>query len=366
MIYNGNEKALIWYNHAQGINTFKRKDLLDEFSDAEELFNRFYEEKELIISILGESAYEKLASLHDTTLIDKIIDEMTRKSVRAVTYGNAHYPSRLKHIPDPPMCLYCLGDIGLFTEERIISIVGTRRLTRYGKDACKMFTRELCANGFTITSGLARGADTAAHVTALESGGKTIAVLGNGLDKVYPSENLELYRDIARKGLIITEYPLGTQPFSYNFPLRNRIISGISDALLVVEAGEKSGTMITVDYALDHGKDVFAVPGNIFNDQSKGTNELIKMCNADMVTNINDILLKFDIKPRNINASAIQLDFIEVGIINELDSGDVHFEELLIKSGLEAHKLISILTNLEMYGLIRKLPGNYYGKVQGV
>lgn len=366
MKYCNTERALIWFNQAQGINTYKRKELLDEFADADELYLRFNEEKDLIVSIIGEGAYDKLNSIRDTALIDKYIDEMTRKSVRAVTYASADYPKRLKNIPDPPMCLYCLGDINLFTEERIIAIVGTRKISRYGKDACKMFARELSANGFTITSGLARGADTAAHMTSLESGGKTIAVLGNGLDKVYPSENLELYREIAHKGLIVTEYPLGTQPYSYNFPLRNRIISGISDALLVVEAGEKSGTMITVDYALDHGKDVFAVPGSIFSEQSKGTNELIKMCNADMVTNINDILLKFDIKPRNINASAIQLDFIEVGIISELENGDAHFEELLVKSGLEAHKLISILTNLEMYGLIRKLPGNYYGKVQGV
>lgn len=366
MKYNDNERALIWFNQAQGINANKRIELLDNFQNAAELYRDFKAERKLIESVIGPSGYEKLLALHDDKLIDKIIDEFSRRQIVALTLDSEDYPHRLKPLSDAPLCLYCLGNIELLSDERIMAIVGTRHISRYGKDACSMFARELCANGFTIVSGLARGADTIAHKAALDNEARTIAVLGNGLDHVYPSENIDMYKRIAQSGLIVTEYPLGTQPFGYNFPPRNRIISGLSEGVLVIEAGDKSGTMITVDFALEQGKDVFALPGNIFSEQSYGTNELIKTSSAEMVTNINDILAHYNIKARQLNVSQIQLDFIEQSIVKEIEGSDIHFEELLVKSGLEFNALMTILTNLEVYGIIRKLPGNYYSKVKGV
>lgn len=365
MTYNDNERALIWLSQVQGVQPYKKLELIDSFSSPSEAYNLYDDEKEVFESILGEAATQKLKEYHDISVIDKIIDELNRLNIKALTLYSDNYPDNLKHIIDSPICVYALGNIELLTDRRRIAIVGTRRLTRYGKDATRMFSRELAYNGFTIVSGMARGADTVAHEVALENDGRTVAVLGSGLDVVYPRENLNLYKDIISRGLVISEYPLGTQPYSYNFPQRNRIISGISDGILVIEAGEKSGTMITVDYALDQGKDVFVVPGSIFSEMSIGTNALIKDSKANMVTNINDILDEYNIKSRNIKPSAIQLDFIEQSIIDELKDNDMHFEELLSKSGLDVGKLMSILTKLEMYGIIRKLPGNNYGKVQG-
>ena len=187
------------------------------------------------------------------------------------------YPERLKNIYNPPKQIYCLGNLNLLNYKETIAIIGSRNYSSYGKKAANDFSFNLAKNNFCVVSGLARGIDSFAHIAALNSKGKTIAVLGSGLDNIYPKENINLAKRIVENdGLIISEYELGSKPLKQHFPARNRIISGLSDGVLVIEATKNSGTNITVDFALEQGKDVFVVPGNIYSVTSDGTNFLIK------------------------------------------------------------------------------------------
>ena len=209
--------------------------------------------------------------------------------IKIIKIKDKNYPEKLMHIYAKPQVLYVLGNVELLNE-KAIAIVGCRNFTEYGRINAYKFAFELAKQGICIISGMAKGIDTFAHLGALDAKGKTVAVLGSGLDEVYPSENMWLYKDIIRKnGAVITEYPIGTKPAKPNFPIRNRIISGLSEGVLVIEARRRSGTMITVNHALEQGKDVYALPGNIFSDNSYGTNMLIKE-GAIPVTEVNDIL----------------------------------------------------------------------------
>ena len=193
-----------------------------------------------------------------------------------VDINSNFYPERLRNISSPPKQLYCLGDLELLNYKNNIAIIGSRNCSFYGERAAKDFAFNLSKNNLCIVSGLAKGIDSFAHIGTLNAKGKTIAVLGSGLDNIYPKENEKLFQDIIKNdGLVITEYPLGTSALKQNFPARNRIISGLSDAILVIEARKNSGTNITVDFALEQGKDVFVVPGNIYSKTSDGTNYLI-------------------------------------------------------------------------------------------
>ena len=206
-----------------------------------------------------------------------------------IDINSKFYPERLRCIDSPPKEIYCLGNLELLNYEKNIAIIGSRDCSLYGERATKDFAFNLAKEGVCIVSGLARGIDSFAHIGALNAKGKTIAVIGSGLDNIYPKENIKLAESIVKKGgLIISEYPLGSPPLKQHFPARNRIISGVSDGVLVTEARKNSGTNITVDFALEQGKDVFAVPGDISQLTSIGTNDLIKQ-GAKLVTNYIDI-----------------------------------------------------------------------------
>lgn len=193
-----------------------------------------------------------------------------------VDKNSRFYPERLKNIDCPPKQLYCLGNIELLNYQTTLGMIGSRNCSAYGEKAAKDFAFHLAQNEVCIVSGLAKGIDAFSHIGALNANGKTIAVLGSGFDNIYPKENEKLFQEIIKKeGLVISEYPLETKPLKYHFPARNRIISGLSDSVLVVEARKNSGTNITVDFALDQGKDVFVIPGNIYSKTSDGTNFLI-------------------------------------------------------------------------------------------
>ena len=190
--------------------------------------------------------------------------------------NSKYYPGRLRNIDDPPKELYCLGNLELLNYKNNIAMIGSRNCSSYGERAAKDFAYNLAKEDICIVSGLAKGIDSFSHIGALNAKGKTIAVLGSGLDNIYPKENIKLVEEIIKNnGLVISEYPLGTKPLKYHFPARNRIISGLSDSILVVEARKNSGTNITVDFALEQGKDVFVIPGNIYSKTSDGTNFLI-------------------------------------------------------------------------------------------
>lgn len=213
--------------------------------------------------------------------------KLNTNKIKTIKLEDSFYPEKLKNIYAPPKTLYLLGNAELL-KQKSIAIIGCRACTKYGSENAYKFAFELAKKNICIISGLAKGIDSFAHIGALKAHGSTIAVLGSGLDVVYPPENYELYKQIVQNGgAIITEYPLGSMPEKYHFPERNRIISGLSDGVLVVEAKKKSGTMITVEYALDQGKEVYAIPGNISSNNSYGTNELLKE-GAIPVTNIED------------------------------------------------------------------------------
>lgn len=213
--------------------------------------------------------------------------------IKEISIFDKEYPEFLKNIYDPPMKLYVAGDYTILTSFKI-AIIGCRKCSEYGRMCATKFASELAQNNTVIVSGLAKGVDGFAHSACINNGGKTIAVVGSGLDVIYPKENSLLYKRIIETGgAIISEYPLGTKPLKYHFPARNRIISAISDGVLVVEAKEKSGTLITVDFALDQGKNVFVIPGNINSENSRGTNNLIKE-GAKLVENVGDIFEEYE------------------------------------------------------------------------
>lgn len=221
--------------------------------------------------------------------VDNALKYMKQNNINVISVFDDDYPQMLKEIYAPPICLYIKGNLQLLKMQNI-SLIGCRKCSQYGKKTAYYFSYNLSKAGFNIVSGLARGIDSYSHIGCLAAKGKTIAVMGSGLYNIYPKENEQLVNEIIKQnGAIITQYPLGTKPEKNNFPARNRIISGLSKAVLVIEARAKSGTLITVDFALEQGKDVFAVPGNINSANSVGTNELIKQ-GAIPVCNYKDIL----------------------------------------------------------------------------
>jgi DNA processing protein len=265
------------------------------------------------------------------------------------------YPANLKTIDHAPPVLFVRGSV---TEQDSIAmaVIGTRRATPYGMMVAQRFARGLAEHGITVVSGLARGIDTAAHIGALAAGGRTIAVLGCGVDVFYPPENRELYERIAASGAVISEFNLGTGPDAFHFPVRNRVISGMSRAVLAVEARNSSGVLNTVRWAADQGRDVLAVPGTIVADTSYGTNELIKD-GARPVTKLEDLLDALDVKPAARTRPEVPLTDTEKGLLGQLSTEPVHVDELAAQSGMPMAHLLSQLLDLEMKKQIRQLPG---------
>lgn len=300
---------------------------------------------------------------YDLSDADKIIDKMNSKNIVAVSILSDKYPKRLLDIYDPPIVLYCRGDLSLLNDKYNIAVVGTRRPTRYGKDVVLRFVREFVNSGATIVSGLAKGIDTRAHSECLECDGKTIAVLANGLDMIYPSENLEIARLIEDKGLLVSEYPVGVSPMAFRFPERNRIISGLATAVVIPEAGTNSGSMITANCAIDQGKDLYVVPGSIFSSQSSGCNLKLKELQAAIATCPEDIIGAVGLDQQHKQELHHQLTFEQQKIVDLLAEDEMHFTQLLEQSQLAVGELTALLTQMEIFGIIRKLSGNYYSLV---
>ncbi len=290
---------------------------------------------------------------------DEELEKLARYQVRALTCEDPDYPSRLKEIYDYPPVLYLRG-IGPVQDECTVAIVGTRRATVYGRQVTEEIVRDLVANRVTIVSGLARGIDSIAHRTALENGGRTVAVSACGLDMVYPAENARLAQSIMEHGLIVSEHPIGTRPRAENFPLRNRIMSGISLGVLVVEAGDSSGALITAMQALEQDREVFAIPGSILSPSSRGANRLIQRGEAKLVLTGSDILEELNL---SIVAQQIEMketpavDGTEARVLECLEAEPVHIDEVCRRTGLPAAAVNSTLTVLELKGLVRQFGG---------
>ncbi|BEP29388.1 DNA-processing protein DprA [Helicovermis profundi] len=301
-------------------------------------------------------------NLRSVNLLKNKYKDLLKGGSKILTYSSKKYPKKLKEIDDPPMLLFYRGNEELLNSDKIqnktVAIVGTRNPSYEGEKTAYNISKLLSENGYTIISGFAYGIDTFAHKAAIDGLGDTIAVLGCGLDICYPSENKKIYKIIREENLFISEYPDETKPYSYNFPKRNRIISALSESVIVIEAGIKSGTIITVNHALNQGKDVYAVPGSIYSMRSKGTNFLIKE-GAIPIVSIDDMIEYFDIKINQ--RSNIDLTDLQERIFCYIKSNPkIHISNLPIDLNISSGIITKEILELQLIGKIDKLSGNRY------
>lgn len=310
---------------------------------------------------LDEKTIEAILSNRPNISPDRELEKLKKHNVRMFTWNDAQYPQKLKEIYDFPPVLYVRGNL-TSDDEWSVAVVGSRRATAYGREVTKRIVTDLARNKVTIISGLARGIDTVAHRTALDMGGRTIAVFGCGLDMVYPAENMKLAQEIIEKGALVSDYPLGTKPKAEHFPRRNRIMSGLSLGVLVVEAAESSGALITANLALEQNREVFSVPGSIWSPLSRGTNSLIQD-GAKLVRNAGDIMEEL-----NLNIVPQQLEFvehtgltdIESSLIQRLSQEPIHIDEICRHSELPISTISSTLIMMELKGIVRQVGSMNY------
>ncbi|HHY06209.1 MAG TPA: DNA-protecting protein DprA [Clostridia bacterium] len=301
-----------------------------------------------------------------TIVPQELEEEYYRSGINVLTRLDENYPDSLLQISDVPCILYYCGDISLL-QQNALAVVGSRRATTYGLKQARLMAGELSQNGLVIVSGMARGIDAAAHRGALEKNGGTIAVLGSGLDRPYPRENIKLFQEISEKGLVISEYPLDTEPVGYNFPIRNRIISGLSQGVFVVEARARSGSLITCDLALEQGKEVFALPGPVTSPNSIGPLRLIQY-GAKLVIYPQDILEELGYEYQATIFHKQKEIIKEIGekdkaVYNLISWEPVNIEFILEKNIQNQEEVLRVLLELELKGLIKQLPGKYYVRV---
>ena len=353
------KKALIFLSQSESLTPRGRRLIDEKLGGPEGALNGWSAE---IRRLVGDKPFRELAAVRDRG-IDRLLEDMEKAGVRACCAEDPEYPGKLRDIPDAPELLYVKGNL---PQGPALSVVGSRHSTRYGRDCAFRLSRDIAACGVAIVSGMARGIDTAAHQGALAGRGKTAAVLGCGLDQVYPPENRELADQIILSGgALVSEFALGTPPLPYHFPRRNRIISGLTDALLLVEAGLRSGTQSTVNHALDQGRTVFALPGNIDSPGSELPLKLLKE-GAEMCTCPSDILSRLKVSPPEAPAepAAAPAGAADHPVLRALRLEEKTFEELLAETGMDIGTLSGELSLLELDGKIEKLPGRAYALVR--
>lgn len=356
-------KYLLALHKTPGIGNYRLRDFLDYFQgQSEQAWQNKSEWAEL--PKVGKSLGKQIVNAAAKIDPEQAYEELLNSGARVMTIEDEAYPTLLKEIHDPPYLLFYRG-IDLDRDNLALAMIGARKATSYGLEAGRLLSRDLAAQGIYVVSGMARGIDSACHKGALEGGGKTIAVLGCGLDICYPPENLELREKIVENGAVISEFPLGTLPVPRNFPIRNRIISGLARGVVVIEAGLKSGTLHTVDFGLEQGRDIYAVPGPITSPLSKGTNRLLQQ-GSRMVTSAEDIYKNYLTKIKPVEPLAGQAEPPEAkaeGLEKELLEMLVyprHFDEICAKLDILPAKLSSHLTLLEIRGKIKQLPGRHF------
>ena len=354
-----------------GIGNVVFSSLIDNFGTLPGIFSASPAELQKTTGITKKAA-AGIASFKDWNIINKELAALEKAGISIITLQDSLYPPKLLEVYDRPPFLYVLGSLN--KDDIDIAIVGSRLASTYGKYTTERISRELALRGVTVVSGLARGIDSAAHQGALTARGRTIAVLGTGLDIIYPPENKKLFAAIRESGAVVSEYPLGTPPLATNFPARNRIISGMSYGVVVVEAGEKSGSLITARLALEQGREVFAVPGTIDSAGSRGTNKLIKQ-GAKLIENTDDILEEIlpqlektkilEIMPDSVKDPQTgrindDLNDIDRQIIALLSDSRLHIDELITTTGLQPGDILSSLMKLELNGIVNQHPGKLF------
>lgn len=349
----------IGFSKVPGIGPARLRALLDYYGDVQTAWNA--DPGELRAMGLDRRSVESLYSVRQTLDLGAELDQVRKLNVTVLTWESPDYPAALKTIADPPATLYVRGQLASL-DEWAVAVVGTRSATTYGKECTRYLVRGLVEHGLTVVSGLAYGIDTHAHKAALDGGGRTIAVLGCGVDIFYPVENRKVAQAIIENGALVSEYPLATKPDSGNFPRRNRIISGLSLGVLFVEGSHQSGARITTDYALEQGREVFAVPGSILSKSGSGPNHLIQN-GAKLVSSVDDILeeLNLTMVTQHTAARAIIPDnALEATLLEQLSAEPVHVDELGRATGLPAAEVASTLTIMELKGIVRQVGGMNY------
>jgi len=364
------QEAFFWLSLRQvpGVGNVICNRLIKKFQTPEKVFHASPEELKKIEGLRSQTI-EAIVAFKDNDWAKKELDQIEKQEITFVTIQDERFPRNLKEIYDPPPFLYVKGE--LWEKDNLsLAVVGSRNASSYGKAMTKRLSRTLTERGFTIVSGLARGIDTCAHRGALEGGGRTLAVLGSGIDLIYPWENKGLAEVITRHGAIVSEFPLGTQPEAINFPPRNRIISGFSLGAVIVEASFRSGSLITARMALEQGREVFAVPGNVDSPWSKGTNRLIKE-GAKLIMDPDDIIeevlpqYKAPITSRQEKPPETKgLTPEGRKIFDLLDSNPLHIDHLIQHSGLRPNLVSSLLLELELKEFVKQLPGKMFIKCE--
>jgi DNA processing protein len=353
-------------SRVRGLGCVSFKKLADHLEDPTDAFSASAATLAQIQG-LDQGIIDGLRNFSEWDEVQQEILRVEKAAAQVVPFTSLNYPARLRMIPDPPPFLYVKGEIRS-EDEKCVAVVGSRSASDYGCRVARDLCRGLATLGFTVVSGMARGIDGTAHETTLNAGGRTIAILGSGVDRAYPPEHEKLYDRISQKGAVISEFPIGTRPIAANFPARNRLISGLSLGVVVVEATEKSGSLITAALALEQGREVFAVPGQVGASLSRGANRLIRQ-GAKLVETVDDIVE--EIAPQLMSRSghaasepkrslppSLGDDFRKIFAL--LQEQSVQIDEVIEKSGYSSPRVSEILLELELQGFVKQLPGKRY------
>ena len=336
--------------------TIKRIETLLNLLDGEYSFDKL---KSLNLSeIVGDKNAESIKEFANDEIYNRYMESLESQGVVLITREDEEFPNKLLNIDDAPYYLFCKGDLSLLNKTSI-AIVGSRSPSNYGRVITERFAEELAKAGVVIVSGLAYGVDGISHRKTLDVGGKTIAVLGSGFNNIYPATHTNMAEEIAQKGLLLSEYRPKVKATRFTFPKRNRLVAGLSEGVLITEAGAKSGTLITKDFAIDNGITVYAVPGNITSDKSEGTNEIIASMQAICTLSSKDILKDLGIES-TAKKKSLQLSLEEAKIVELLSSGEKDIEFLTENVDFDIKKLNSLLTTLEIKSIIKRMPGGNY------
>jgi len=365
-------QALLALTFVPGVGNQRLRALLDHFDDPADAFRASPSELHAIPSIDKRTAknISKYNPVENGAAIASMLKKLERLNGRIISINDDEYPVSLKEVYDPPAFLYAVGSLKQEDHDSV-AIVGTRLPTEYGKTITEELCSALVQSGLTIVSGLARGIDTVAHSATIQSGGRTIAVTGCGLDIIYPQENIRLSQQIQNHGAILSEYHIGTKPDAGNFPKRNRIISGMTLGTVIIESSETGGAMITASYALDQNREVFAIPGEINRKQCRGTNKLIQQGRAKLILSADDIIeeivsrFKFIQPDTNQVQSASpppDLNMFEQKIYDVLSRQPLHIDHIAEKAGLSSSDSLVHLLSLEFKGVVKQLAGKMFSR----
>ncbi len=356
---SADRRALLAFLRLPRIGSHKLRVLVERFGSPQRVLSASL--RELVqVDGIDRILAERIRSLSCKEFVDDQVKRLVQSDVDLVTYWDSNYPALLREIYDPPVVIFVQGSVNALSEN-CVAVIGTRSASSYGKLMAETFSRELVKNGYTIVSGLARGIDTVAHWAAMNAGGKTLAILGSSVDCIYPGENQSLAQRIATSGALVSEFPLGTKPEAPYFPRRNRIVAGLCQATLVIEAGEKSGALITADFAVEQGREVFAVPGNINNPRSMGSNRLIQD-GAKLITCCEDILEELSPSQAIPASEQISTDMTleEGALYNQIPAEPIYIDDLATRTQMSTQEALSLLLSLELKAVVRQLPGKYF------